>query len=86
MTKGAEPDVARLAEELREAYADELLADPGFPGLTTRELREVWRVSHGTVNERLQTLHAAGKLEAGRKLIMSVDGIMRPSPCYRIKE
>ena len=86
MTKGGIADVAKLAEELREAYATQIEEDPDFPGLTSLELGGAWGVSDGTVSMRLNALHAAGKLETGRRYVESIDGVKRPSPVYRIKE
>ncbi len=84
--RGVEPNITKLAEELRQAYAEELSSDPDFPGLTSAELKDVWSVSSGIVSNRLRALMAAGKLETGRRMVESIDGIVRPSPVYRVKE
>ena len=86
MKQGAEPDVAQLAEALRQAYAEALSKDPDFPGLTSAELEKIWGTSRGTTGDRLKALKEAGKLESGRRMVESIDGVMRPSPVYRIKE
>ena len=54
------------------------------PGLTSAELRNVWKIGINATYSRIRALVASGKLQVARKKTLGTDGRTQMVPVYEI--
>jgi len=75
-------DMQSWVKELAQ-LSDDAVETNGF--LTVKEIMEKTGLSSDKVRTNLRTAHKKGILIPERQLRMSIDGVARYAPCYKIK-
>lgn len=57
----------------------------GDDGLTMNEIADALGCSPASARDKLAALHRAGRLISGKRPQMSIDGVTRSVPVYRLK-
>lgn len=89
MSKKPEPNFtldeanAEMAQKMLDLYMGKEQDDPG---LTTRELAQLWGVSTSTARARVQEMTGQGKYIRGHKTAIDAEGRPRRVRVYRPKE
>ena len=73
-----------IAQDLWRTEIERIMQGAGDEGLTLREIAAAIGRSTRATRERLQALGSAGRIAAGRRRVVGLDGVTRPVPVYRI--